>query len=62
MNLLSAAGRAELIKCVLHNIVSFWMYTFKLSDSILKELERIFSNFSLEWQATWLGMEWCLQI
>jgi len=30
----------------LHNIVSYWVSSFKLPSSVLKELERLFSNFS----------------
>ena len=45
LNFLSFAGRAELIKGVLHNLLSYWVFSFKFPTSIVKELERIFSNF-----------------
>jgi len=34
-----------LVKCVLHNMVSYWIYSFELPSSMVKEPERAFSNF-----------------
>jgi len=42
---LSAAGTAELIRSVLHNILAYWVGSFKLPGSVVKELERLFVNF-----------------
>lgn len=42
---LSMAGRAELIKTVIHNTLSFWAMTFKLLVSIVKEIKRLSANF-----------------
>jgi len=43
---LSMAGRAELIKSVLHNTLSYWALSFKFPNSVIKEFERLFSKFS----------------
>ena len=42
---LSIAGRAELIKSVLQNMISYWIFSFKLPVAIIEELERMFSIF-----------------
>ena len=42
LHFLSFAGRAERIKGVLHNPVNYWVFSFKLPGSVIKELERIF--------------------
>ena len=42
---LSFAGRIELIKYVLHGMVSYWIHSFKIPVSISKELEKLFANF-----------------
>ena len=39
------SGRTEPVKSVLHNIISYWICSFKLPVSIVNELERIFANF-----------------
>ena len=38
---LSFAGIVELIKTVLHNTLSYWALSFKLPESVIKELERL---------------------
>ena len=45
LNSVSFAGRTEMVKCVLHNVVSYWAFSFKLPNTVLRELERLFSNF-----------------
>jgi len=42
---LSFAGRAELTRCVLHNLIGYWVYAFKLPGTVIKESERLLSNF-----------------
>jgi len=42
---LSFAGRAELIKSVLHNTLSYWAMSFKFPVSVIRELESLFSTF-----------------
>ena len=42
---LSPAGRIELIRSVIHNTLSYWALTFKFPISVVKEIERISSNF-----------------
>jgi len=39
------AARAELIKGVVYNMLSYWVSSFKMPKSVTKELERMFSNF-----------------
>jgi len=42
---LSFEGRAEWIKIVVHRTFSYWALSFKLSVSVIKEIERLSSNF-----------------
>ena len=45
LNQLSFVGRAELIKGVLHNVLSYWMFTFRTPNTGMRELERLLSTF-----------------
>ena len=45
LNLLSFPGRIELIKSVLQNLISYWIFSFKLPNSVIRELERIYAKF-----------------
>ena len=45
LNLLSFPGRIELIKSVLHNLLSYWVLTFRIPSTVIKELENIYAKF-----------------
>jgi len=45
LNLLSFPGRLELIKSVLHYLLSYWVFSFRLPCSVIKELESIYAKF-----------------
>ena len=49
-------GRIELIKSVLHNMISYWVLSFKFPGAVLKELERSFSNFA--WNTKMHAWNW----
>lgn len=42
---LSFAGRLQLIKSVLSSLTNFWLAAFRLPNSCIKELERLFAAF-----------------
>ena len=45
LHFLSFAGRVELIKEVLHDMLSYLIFSFRMPQSVVTELEMIFSNF-----------------
>jgi len=45
LKLLSFAGRVELIRSMLHNLLAYWIFSIKLPASLIKELEGIHANF-----------------
>jgi hypothetical protein len=53
---LSFAGRLELIKTVLFNILSYWFQSYVFPCSIVREIERILSNFL--WNGKLHTMSW----
>jgi len=44
--LLSFAGKIELIRSVLHNLLASWECSFKFPGSVIRELERKYADFS----------------
>jgi len=44
LKLLSFAGRVELIRSVLHNLLAYWIFSFKLPASVIRNLEGIYAN------------------
>jgi len=42
---LSAPGKPLLIKVCAHNILDYWICSFRLPVSVINELEMVFANF-----------------
>lgn len=53
---LSFAGRMELLKSVLLNILSYWYLSYDFPVSVVKEVERIFANFL--WKGRMHTLSW----
>lgn len=45
VRLLSYAGRLQLIKLVINNLINFWLSTFVLPKGCIKEIEKIYRDY-----------------
>jgi len=56
---LSIAGRAELMKSVLHNMLAYWVCSYKIPNTVVRELERLFTNFLWNKMHAWGWSDIC---
>lgn len=53
------SGRLELIKSVLHPMISFWIQICQMSSSIIKKVDTIYAHFlwsSKQYKINWDGI------
>ena len=53
LNVLSFPGRIELINSMLQNLLSYWVSSYKLPRSIVRELESIYTKFLWNSRMCW---------